>query len=202
MKMLAAAGLVANVRYADDVPRTGAVYRAVPAARSEVQDHSVVLLRVSLPPRLPPSGQEHELETRSLSRLVTDHPDVFVGLYRDESAVPHVVFGPGADPDEWAGRLTEAAKGIDYPAEGIGYRSDTCSRTEARLRAIQDEITANQDWTENERLAFGVWVQPETCTVRVESDLLRIAEIAALVARYGTAISFDTTEGSRPVLLR
>ena len=98
--------------------------------------------------------------------------------------------------------MTEAAEGIDYPAEGIGYRTDTCSRTEARLRAIQDEITANQDWTENERLAFGVWVQPETCTVRVESELLRPAEIGALVARYGTAISFDTTEGSRPVLLR
>ena len=67
------------------------MYRAVPGAGSEVQDYSVVLLRVSLPPRLPPPGQEHELETRSLSRLVTDHPDVFVGLYRDGAADPHVV---------------------------------------------------------------------------------------------------------------
>ena len=198
---LGSAGLVANVRYADDVPRTGAVYRAVPVAGSEIQDRSMVLLRVSLPPRLPPPGQEHELEIGPLSRLVTSHPEVFVGLYRDEAAVPHVVFGPGADSDEWAGRLTEAAEGIDYPAEGIGYRADMCSHTEARLRAIQDEITTNQDWKESVRPAFGVWVQPETCTVRVESDLLRPAEIEALVERYGTAISFDTTEGSHPVRL-
>ena len=39
------------------------------------------------------------------------------------------------------------------------------------------------------------------CTVRIESDLLERAEIEALVERYGTAISFDTSEGSHPVLL-
>lgn len=49
---------------------------------------------------------------------------------------------------------------------------------------------------EDQHPAFGVWVQPETCTVRVESDLLSQSEVRALVDRYGKAISFDTTEGS------
>jgi len=140
------------------------------------------------------------METRPLSRLVDDHPHVFVGLYRDEAAVPHIVFGPGADPEAWTDRLEEAAEGIRYPVEGVGYRTDMCSRTSASLQSVLDEITTNQDWKENKRLAFAVWVHPETCTVRVESDLLRRAEIEALVERYGTAISFDTTEGSHPVL--
>jgi hypothetical protein len=200
-RALDAAGLVANVRYLDDVPRKGTVYDADPAAGRVVPDHSVVLLHISLPPRLPPPGREHELEIAPLSRLVTDHPDVFVGLYRDEAAVPHVVFGPRADPEAWTDRLQEAADGISYPVKGVGYRTDRCPRTLASLRALQDEITTDQDWTANKHLAFGVWVQPETCTVRVESDLLLPAEIEALVDRYGTAISFDTSEGSHPVPL-
>jgi hypothetical protein len=200
-KLLASAGLVMNVRYVDDVPRRGAVFRAAPAAGSDVPEHSVVLLHISLPPRLPLPGPENELETRPLSKLVTAHPNVFVGLYRDQAGVPHVVFGPGVDAAQWAERLREAARGVNYPVQSAGYRTDTCSRSEASLRAVQNGITTNQDWTERENLAFGVWVHPETCTVRVESDLLRPAEIKALVERYGTAISFDTTEGSHPVLL-
>jgi hypothetical protein len=166
-----------------------------------VDEHSVVLVYIALPPRLPLPAPEQEMEIGPLSRLVTGHPDVFVGLYRDEAAVPHVVFGRGAYPLGWTERLREAATGITYPEQGVGYRADRCSRTEASLRAVQNEITTNQDWTKNRRLAFGVWIQPETCTVRVESDLLVPAEIEALVERYGTAISFDTTEGSHPVRL-
>jgi hypothetical protein len=195
------AGLVANVRYDSDLRRTETVDRAVPAPGTEVDEHSVVRLYVALPPRLPLPAPEQETEIAPLSRLVDDHPNVFVGLYRDGAAVPHVVFGPGADPAQWADRLQEAASGITYPHEGVGYRADRCSRTHASLRAIEDEITTNQDWKENRNLAFGVWLQPESCTVRVESDLLERAEIEALVERYGTAISFDTSEGSHPVLL-
>jgi hypothetical protein len=32
--------------------------------------------------------------------------------------------------------------------------------------------------------------------VRIESNLLERAQIKALIERYGTAISFDTSEGS------
>jgi hypothetical protein len=198
---LDAAGLVANVRYDRDLPRTNTVDRAVPAPGTDVDEHSVVLLYIALPPRLPLPAPEQEQESAPLSRLVSDHPDVFIGLYRDGAGVPHLVFGPGADPARWADRLQEAASGITYPHEGVGYRTDRCSRTNARLQAIEDEITTNQDWKENRNLAFGVWLQPETCTVRIESDLLERAEIEALVERYGTAISFDTSEGSHPVLL-
>jgi len=200
-KVLAAAGLVTNVRYVDDVPRVGAVFRAVPAGGSDVPEGSVVVLFISLPPRLPLPGQEHEMEMGKLAGLVARHPEVFVGLYRDEAAVPHVVFGPGADPADWADRLAQAAKGISYPAAGIGCRIDTCSHSLASLRAIQEEITTRQDWTSNEHLAFGVGVDAKTCTVRVQSDLLTRADIEALVDRYHTAVSFDTSEGSHPVRL-
>jgi PASTA domain-containing protein len=201
VRALDAAGLIANVRYDRDLPRTATVDHAVPASRTEVDQHSVVLLSIALPPRLPLPAPEQETEIEPLSRLVADHPAVFVGLYRDEGAVPHVVFGPGSDPAQWTDRLREAASGITYPEEGVGFRADRCSRTNASLLATADEITTNQDWTERRHLAFGAWAQPETCTVRIESDLLEPAEIEALVERYGTAISFDTSEGSHPVLL-
>jgi hypothetical protein len=205
VKALGAAGLVANVRYAEDAPRTGKVMRSDPEAGSELSTNSVVVLSIAPRPRLPTPGQEHEMDIHPLGSLVQDHPKVFVGLYRDTAGVPHVVFGPGVDPATWEDRLTAAAEGINYPAEGIGYRTDTCSRDHTSLRALQDEIApagrATPWWTEGERLAFGVWVHPETCTVRVESDLLTAAHIESLVGRYGTAISFNTTEGSHPVLL-
>ena len=205
VKALGAAGLVANVRYAEDAPRTGKVMRSDPEAGSELSTNSVVVLSIALGPRLPTPGQEDEMDIHPLGSLVQDHPKVFVGLYRDTAGVPHVVFGPGVDPATWEDRLTAAAESIDYPAEGIGYRTDTCSRDHTSLRALQDEIApagrATPWWTEGERLAFGVWVHPETCTVRVESDLLTAAHIESLVGRYGTAISFNTTEGSHPVLL-
>ena len=99
--------------------------------------------------------------------LVEDNPDAFVGLFRDEAGVVVVAFDPAADPDALEERLTAAAEGINYQEEGSGYRTATCPRSRASLEAIQDEITT-RDWTENTRLAFGVWVQPETCTVRVD----------------------------------
>jgi hypothetical protein len=37
--------------------------------------------------------------------------------------------------------------------------------------------------------------------VRIESNLLEPAQIEALIERYGTAISFDTSEGSAVRLL-
>jgi len=41
-------------------------------------------------------------------------------------------------------------------------------------------------------------VDPATCTVRIESDQLTLADIRALIERFGTALSFDTTEGNHP----
>jgi len=201
VQALDTAGLVANVRYDRDLRRTGTVDRAVPGPGTEVGELSVVRVYIARAPRLPLPAPEQEQEIGPLTRLVADHPNVFVGLFRDGAAVPHVVFGAGADPAQWADRLHEAASGVTYPHGGVGYRVDRCSRTYAGLRAIEDEITTSQDWKSNRNLAFGAWLQPETCTVRIESDLLERAEIEALVERYGTAVSFDTSEGSHPVLL-
>ncbi len=65
---------------------------------------------------------------------------------------------------------------------------------------MQDEI-ATKDWSVSKSPAFGVWVDPSSCTVRVESDLLTPGDVEALVHRFGTAISIDTTPGSHPELL-
>ena len=65
-----------------------------------------------VPPHPPPVAPEQETEIAPLGRLVADHPNVFVGLYRDGAGVAHVVFGAGADPAQWADRLREAASGI------------------------------------------------------------------------------------------
>jgi hypothetical protein len=96
-----------------------------------------------------------------------------------------------------------AGSGINYPEADAGYGTDTCPRDRKSLRTLQDEIVrTGKDWADDERVAFGIWVQPETCTVRVESDLLTPAEIQDLVDGYGPAISFDTSEGSAGMPLR
>ena len=193
VKALGASGLVANVRFDKDAPRTGKVLRSDPGAGSELRPESVVGLTIALPPRLPPPAPGQEQDPQPFNSMVEDNPDAFVGLYLDEEGVPHAVFGPGVDPAAWRERL-------DAAAEGLPYRTETCSRSRASLRALQDEIAA-KDWTQDKSLAFGVFVHPSTCTVRVESDLLTDADIRTLVDRYGTRISIDTTEGSHPVLL-
>jgi PASTA domain len=193
VKALGASSLVANVRFAKDAPRTGKVLRSDPGAGRELRPESVVLVTIALPQRLPPPGPGQEQDLQPFNSMVEDNPDAFVGLYLDEEGVPHAVFGPDVDPAAWRERLATAA-------EGLPYRTETCPRSRASLRALQDEIAA-KDWTQSKDLAFGVFVHPATCTVRVESDLLTDADIRALVDRYGTRISIDTTEGSHPVLL-
>jgi hypothetical protein len=193
VRALGAAGLVANIRFVKDAPRTGAVLRADPAPGSQVPARSVILLSIALGPRLPAPGPRHEEDLRPLSTLVEDNPTAFVGLYRDEGGMPHVVFGPDVDPTSWAPRLRKAAAGIRYV-------TDRCSRSHAGLQAVQDAVAAKH-WTSKRALSFSVAVHPATCTVRVESDLLTRHDVEALVDRFGTAISIDTTKGSHPELL-
>jgi hypothetical protein len=191
---LGAAGLVANIRFVKDAPRTGTVLRADPGAGTKVSARSVILLAIALGPRLPTPGPAHEEDLRALSTLVEDNPGAFVGLYRDGHGIPHVVFGSGTDAASWARRLREAAGSIRYV-------TDRCSRDRADLRAVQEAVAA-KDWASSRSLPFGVAVHPATCTVRVESDLLTPHDVKALVERFGTAISLDTTKGSHPVLVR
>jgi hypothetical protein len=193
VKALGAAGLVANVRFVKAAPRTGKVLTSDPAVGTELRPKSVVVLTIALSPRRPAPAASREQELQPFNSLVEDHPDAFVGLYRDEEGIPVAVFGPGADPAAWRESLTTAA-------EGRPYRTETCSRSRAELRSLQDEI-AKMSWTKDKDLPFGVYVHPATCTTRVESDLLTDADIRALADSYGTAISIDTTEGSHPVLL-
>ncbi|HXL44764.1 MAG TPA: PASTA domain-containing protein [Gaiellaceae bacterium] len=193
VKALAASGLIANVRYAEDAERTGKVLRSVPEAGTELAASSVVLLSIAPRPYIAPIGPEENPALHPLSHLVERNPEAFVGLYRDVEGAPHVVFGPGIDPATWEDRLNDAAGHIRYV-------TDRCSRDRKSLQAIHKEI-ATPGSMQNKRLAFGMWVHPESCTVRVESDLLTSEDIRTLVERYGTAISFDTTPGVHPVPL-
>jgi len=194
VRALAESGLIANVRVNEDAPRTGAVRRSTPAAGKAAPESSVVVLDVAPMPRLPIPGPEREQDLDRLGSLVERHPKTFVGLYLYGRGTAVVVFGPRGDPASWSDRLAAAAAG--HP-----YRTERCSRGRRGLRAIQDDV-ATRDWTANKSLGFGVWVDPSTCTVRVESDLLTEADIRALAHRYGTAISIDTTPGSHPELTR
>lgn len=192
VKALGMAGLVANVRYDYGAPLTGKVLHSDPEAGSEVTAGSVIILSISLY-RLPMPEPEDEQAPAAFGRLLERNPDVFFGTYLDETGGRVVAFAPGADPAEWQDRLTEAL-------EGQPFRTDRCSQTRASLRRIQDEIAA-KEWTDNKRLRFNVGVDTRTCTVRVGSDLLTPSEIRTLVDRYGTAISFDTSEGSAGMLV-
>ena len=93
VKALGAAGLIADVRIDNELPRTAKVDHSVPAPGTDVDELSVVLLDIARAPHPPPVAPEQEEEIAALSRLVTEHPHVFVGLYHDEEQVPHVVFG-------------------------------------------------------------------------------------------------------------
>lgn len=203
VRALAEARLVANVRWASDASRTGEVLRSEPRAGTDVAIETIVDLDVARKPRLPPARQEQEGEIIPFSKLIERNHETFVGLYLDEAGIPHAVFGPGVDPEAWRDRLTAAAQGITYPApHDPRYLVDACSRTRKRLETMQHQIVSDQSWNGNRRVAFSVVVEPSTCSVRVTSDLLTRSEMRALVDRYGTALSFNTTKGSHPVLTR
>jgi hypothetical protein len=192
-RKLAVAGLTADVRYEADAPRTGVVLRSHPRAGSATR-LTIVRLDIALAPRQPTPTIGHEQDLHALGTLIDTHPGAFVGLYLDETALPHVVFGPGVDAAAWTERLGAAAGSLPY-------ETDACNRGRQALHAIQDDIASNQDWTKSNHLAFGVGVDPGTCTARIESDLLTPREMRSLARRFGTAVSFDTTPGSHPVLL-
>jgi hypothetical protein len=199
VKMLAEVGLLAEIQYQREAPRTGQVMDSDPPSGSEVAAGSSVRLRVAYerPLPVPDASEEQFLNEQSdpLGRLVERNRQAFVGLYRDHSAGTWgtlvVVFNPGTEEDAWRERLDAAAG--DLP-----YRTETCTRSRQELRRIQDELT-RLSWSLNARsISFGVFVDPATCTVRVESDQLTPEDIQALSDRFGTAVSLNTTEGASP----
>jgi hypothetical protein len=202
VKMLAEVGLLAEIQYQREAPRTGQVLDSNPPSGSEVVAGSSVRLRVAYerPLPVPDASEEQFLNEQSgpLSRLAERNPQAFVGLYRDHSAGTWgtlvVVFNPGTDQDTWGERL-------DAAAGELPYRTETCTRSREELEHIQDELTL-LNWSPNARsISFGVFVHPATCTVRVESDQLTPEDIQALSDRFGTAISLNTSEGVGPVRL-
>jgi PASTA domain-containing protein len=202
VKMLAEVGLLAEVRYQREAVRTGEVLDSDPPSGSEVVAGSNVRLRVAYERPLPvPDASEEQFlneQLAPLGRLVERNRQAFVGLFRDHSAGTWgtlvVVFNPGTDEDAWRERL-------DAAAGDLRYRIESCTRSREELEQIQDEL-ALRTWSPKARsIGFAAFVDPATCTVRVESDQLTAEDIQALSDRFGTAVSLNTSEGASPRLL-
>lgn len=198
VKSLAEVGLIAEIRYQPEAPRTGQVQGSDPRAGSKVSPGSIVRLGVAYERALPIPDPSQEQESAPLGQLVETNPEAFVGLYRDHSegtlGTLVVVFNPGIDEDEWRARL-------DAAAGELPYRTERCGRTRIELRVIQDEL-AEGSWTPNAAsISFGVFVDPSTCTVRLDSDQLKPEDIQAISELFGTAVSLNTSEGASGDLL-
>jgi PASTA domain len=185
VKALGAAGLVANVRVDDDAARTGKVLRSAPAAGSELTVSSIVALSIAWPPRRALPEPEEERAVEALGTLIESHPEAFFGAYVDDAGAYVAVFAPGADPAAWQDRLAAAAN-------GISYGTDSCPRDPKSLTRAQGWIAKNV-WEPG--LGFSVWVDAETCTVRLSNGNLAPAHIRAMVDRYGTAFSIQSGMG-------
>jgi hypothetical protein len=191
VKTLAQAGLVAEIHYDRQARQAALVLDSDPAAGAVSSISSSVTLRIAVGPAGPIPGPGEEELNRPLSSLVEDNPGAFVGLYLDASSVPVVVFNPRIDVDAWRARL-------DAAAEGRPYSTDSCLRSGEELGQVQDELGLRQWSPRAGSISFGVWVDPATCTVRVETDQLTESDIQALIQRFGTAVSLNTSKGSSP----
>jgi hypothetical protein len=134
---------------------------------------------------LPPPAPGERLA--GLATFVEGHPEALVGLYVD-GGTPVVVFGPAVDPEQWRGRLDEAAAGTPY-------RTAACGRSRAELRRVEREVIA-REWTERGRaVPVATFVDAQSCSVRLTAELTP-AEEEAIRERFGAAV---TIERGRPV---
>jgi hypothetical protein len=106
VKMLAEVGLLAEIRYQKEAPRTGLVLGTDPPSGSEVEAGSSVQVRIPYEPPLPvPDPAEEQQWNEHLapvSQLIESNPQAFLGVYRDNldpGGILVVVFNPGADED-------------------------------------------------------------------------------------------------------
>lgn len=185
VKALGAAGFVANVRVDRSASRTGEVLRSVPEAGSELSASSIVVLSVAWPTRPEMREPKEEQAVEALGNLIEANPGTFFGAYVDDAGVYVAVFGPGADPAAWNGRLAAAANGTPF-------RTDACPRDWKSLTQAQNWIVEN---VSEKGLGFSVWVDAETCTVRLNNGNLTPGQIRPVVERHGTALSIESGMG-------
>jgi len=193
VKMLDQAGLAAEIRWEGKAPGDGKVLGSEPPADAELAPGGIVVLFVSWPPPFhpPPPGINPEERFTFFGGLIDAHPDTFVGYYIDDAdGVPVIVLPSGVDAEPWRERLeTALGKGNKE------YRTETCSRSRDELYRVQDEIEPSLFPHE---IGFVTSPDPATCTVRIDSDQLTRADMHLLIARFGTAVSFNTSEGNHP----
>ena len=133
----------------------------------------------------PPSGSiDQPTDLASLGTFVSAHPEAFVGLYLDGSGVAVVAFGSGVDPAAWESGLRAAAG-------EQAWRTIRCGATRAALDDVQRAL-GSFAWPSG-RPSYAADVDPATCSVRVVSDMLSPADLAALHDRFGAAVTVDPT---------
>jgi hypothetical protein len=193
-KVLNAAGLVPVVRGEGAArPAEGTVLATDPAPGTVLPAGSVVTVTVrGTAPGWPPSATEREGAPNLLGHLIERYPDTFLGLGFDRAPDPIVVFNPGVDIGSWRARLDEAA-------EGQPYRVRSCARSRVELEQIKVLV---QRWAWTSRPAggaFGLDVDPATCSVRISGDWFTAADEQHLADRFGTAVTVAHGAAGRAV---
>jgi hypothetical protein len=120
-------------------------------------------------------------------------------LRYDETAPPGGgVVAVDPEPGARVGEESIVLVHVSFPESGTTRpRPEPCERSLDSLDAVQAALS-KRDWT-SRAVSFTSFVDPDTCTVRIESDLLTAAEMESIVARYGTSVSFNASPRSRPV---
>jgi hypothetical protein len=70
----------------------------------------------------------------------------------------------------------------------------------SELEQVQRELALRTWSPRTTSIAFGLNVDPATCSVRLISDLLQPSDVRDLTAQYGSLITIDTRHG-HPVRL-
>ncbi|GAA1760732.1 hypothetical protein [Luedemannella helvata] len=125
-----------------------------------------------------------------LADLVASRPDVFVGLGVERRGVVIVALNPGIDPGPWRPI-------VDRYAGGQSHLVTVCTRSLRELTGIANELTARRWSPRATSISFAVVTDPVTCSVQLSSDQLTDEEQAALLERYGDALTIVRAAVSR-----
>ncbi len=183
-KVLTAAGLEAEFRYSSEGSPVGEVVRTLPENGETVSINSIINVIVATEAFPEETGPDAGLIPQA--DLVGAHPEAFVGVYLDDAQTPVVVFNPDVDQQSWQVRLDAAAKGGQY-------RTESCPYTLVELQLVKSDMMQGA-WTDRD-ISYGFGVDPATCSVRLMTEALTLAELKALKQRYGPLVTVDTIQG-------
>lgn len=186
LKLLARAGLEATVVYERrrDVS-AGLVTKSLPPSGTRLSGKRLVIF-VASPPQQAPDVDDGSLS--ALGRLIEREPAVFLGAYRKRSGSLHVAFNPGVDMAAWFDDIEDAVGGEDYEVT-------SCVKSGVQLEGIQREL-GNRGWDVDPSAAFSAWVDPSSCSVKLQSDQLSDEDVWRLAQMFGRLVTIDTSGGA------